>query len=79
MDKPKLLTEFTTAELTGELQRRIAELDRARVLLMLPSTGKNPRVSAAKTQYWKAWHEYSAAHPGATVAEWRKSQKHKAK
>jgi hypothetical protein len=36
---------------------------------------KNPNQSKAKADYWKPWHGYKAAHPNATVDEWRKQQK----
>jgi hypothetical protein len=85
MDKAGKLESFATEELIAELERRFAELDRARsrfatlvgVLASTPSsTVTHPAVSRAKAEYWAAWHQYKAAHPDATVAEWRRVQKH---
>lgn len=86
-DRLKALEGYTVAELVGELKGRMAELDEARALLGGNTPGapkgrdgaKNPAMSQAKARYWASWHEYQAAHPGATVAEWRKAQKRKGK
>jgi hypothetical protein len=78
MENKNKLESFSTTELVNELRRRIAELDEARALLSgagASSSTKNPRISASKAEYWAAWHSYKSAHPGATVTEWRKSQK----
>lgn len=77
MDRLKQLETYSTPELIAELRRRMDELDEARALLGGSGTGsvKNPAMSSAKAAYWKAWHQYRAAHPAATVAEWRKGQK----
>ena len=78
VDRQKQLGSFTVGELVAELQRRKAELDEALALLTLPGAdgdeAKNPRMSEAKAAYWAEWHQYRAAHPDATVAEWRKSK-----
>lgn len=78
MEHTKQLEGFTTRELVEELRRRIAELDEARALLSgagQASTPKNLKISSAKSEYWRAWHQYRAVHPSASVAEWRKSLK----
>ena len=74
------LETVSTRELVEELNRRITKLESARALLLeaVPSgssPAKNPRISGAKAKYWQGWHDYQAAHPDATVAEWRKSLK----
>ena len=78
-ERLKLLESYSVRELTDELRRRIAELDEARALLAGTSTSgqpvRNSKMSEAKAAYWAAWHEYRAAHPDATVAQWRKTQK----
>ena len=83
MDKAGKLESFPTEELIAELERRFAELDRARSrfatlvgVLASSSTVTHPAVSRAKAEYWAAWHQYKATHPDATVTEWRKVQKH---
>lgn len=76
MDRLEQLKSYTVPELVAELRRRIAELDEARTLLALTGDpGKKSRMSEAKAAYWRGWHEYRAAHPDATVDEWRRSQK----
>lgn len=78
MDNKNKIESFTTSELIAELRRRFAEMDEARTLLLgagSSSSTKSPRISSVKKDYWKPWHEYKSAHPGATLAEWRKSQK----
>jgi len=75
MDQVKKLETYSTRELIDELKLRIAELDEARALLAgtlpSPAAGKNPKLSAAKVEYWKSWWEYKAAHPIASVEDWR--------
>lgn len=72
------LASFTDEELIVELKRRIARADEMKLALASlagPSTAvKSSNVSKAKAEYWAAWHTYKAAHPDATVAEWRKAQ-----
>jgi hypothetical protein len=78
MDRQKQLESFTTDELATELKRRFAEMDRHRAELFGAPSGtsaKNPRMSEAKAAYWQEWREYKAAHPDATLEQWRRSQK----
>lgn len=78
MDRLERLREYTDTELLEELNRRIAEyqgkVDRIRAT-MSPAPGKFFAKSQAKTEYWREWHEYKAAHPDATVEQWRRAQK----
>jgi len=75
---PKTLASFSDEELIAELKRRIARADEMKAALASlsgPSTAmKSSNVSKAKAEYWADWHAYKAAHPGATVTEWRKAQ-----
>ena len=78
MDRIEQLRTYTVQELVGELKRRKDELDSA--LSLFVTTGaqvRNPRKSEAKAAYWREWHEYHAAHPDATVGDWRKAKKRK--
>jgi hypothetical protein len=76
MDRLQQLQSYSVKELVDELRRRITELDEARALLALAGDpGKKSRMSEAKAAYWQGWHEYKAAHPDATVDEWRRSQR----
>ena len=77
MERQKLLESFTDRELVDELKRRFAVMDEARALFGgLSTTGaKNPKMSEAKAAYWREWHEYKAAHPDASLEQWRRSQK----
>lgn len=80
MDRLQHLQTYTVQELVSELRRRIAELDEARALLAGTESGpKNSRMSQAKAEYWREWREYKAAHPDATVEQWRRAQKRNAK
>lgn len=79
-DRQKQLESFTDRELVDELKRRFAVLDEARALFGATATGaKNPRMSEAKAAYWRQWHDYKAAHPDATLEQWRRSQKRSTK
>lgn len=76
MDRLTQLQSYTVRELVDELKRRIAELDEARALLAgTEDVPKNSRMSQAKAEYWRGWREYKAAHPDATVEQWRRAQK----
>lgn len=76
MDRIEQLKAFTTSELIEELRRRKAELD-AGISSLTGSAGqaKNSRMSEAKAAYWQEWHQYKAAHPEATVEQWRRAHK----
>jgi hypothetical protein len=55
-------------------------LDSALAVFATPGAQiKNPRKSEAKAAYWREWHEYLAAHPAATVEDWRKAKKRQAR
>jgi len=81
MDRLKQLEAYTDRELVDELKRRIAILDEARALLggSVGPTAKNPKMSEAKAAYWREWREYKAAHPDATLEQWRRAQKRSAR
>jgi hypothetical protein len=82
-DRIRGLESYTDDELLSEMQRRRAEAQQ-RVNKLSAITGektvaKNPRMSAAKALYWSAWHEYRSSYPDASLEDWRKAQKRKAK
>ena len=80
MDRVDQLKAFTTAELIEELRRRKEELEAGISLLTGSATPvRNSKMSEAKAAYWQAWHEYKAAHPDATVEQWRRAQKRSTK
>ena len=73
------LSSISTKRLLEELRVRIAEVDEARALLSREPAKAAPvrggAKSAAKAAYWRGWKAYRQAHPSATVAEWRESQR----
>ena len=74
----ELLKSFTDHELLDELNRRIHEYQgkmQAIMAGMSPPPGTFFKKSQAKAEYWRGWHDYKAAHPNVTVADWRKSRK----
>jgi hypothetical protein len=71
------LGSVPTDSLVEELKRRIAQADEAKAVLAtvvsettLPA--KNPRVSAAKAEYWRRRREWLAANPGKTVEDFHR-------
>lgn len=80
-DRLKALATYSIRELVDELKRRKDEIDDAlSVFSGPPANGpKYTRKSESKAAYWAAWHAYKEQHPSATVAEWRKAQKRKAR
>lgn len=81
MNREEQLRGFTDEELLDELNRRIEESRKRMQTLSrgLGEPGKFFAKSQAKAKYWAEWHEYKAAHPDATVEQWRRSQKRSAK
>ena len=78
VDRIERLREYTDTELLEELNRRLVEYqDRMDAIRdgMSPAPGKYFAKSQAKAEYWKPWHQFKAAHPDATLAEWRRALK----
>lgn len=78
MDRQEFLRSLTDEELLNELQRRIEESQaRMKTLMagMNPPPGKFFKKSLAKVKYWGEWREYKAAHPDATMEQWRRSRR----
>lgn len=77
MDRLAQLQTYSVRELVDELKRRKDELDSALAMFAGPGaqTVRNSKMSEAKAAYWRGWHEYRAAHPDATVTDWRRSRK----
>jgi hypothetical protein len=77
MDRQEQLKSYSTAELVAELRRRKEELESGIALLAEPrdSSARNSKMSAAKAEYWKPWHDYKRSNPDATLAEWRRALK----
>jgi ribosomal protein L29 len=77
MDRTEQLRSYSVRELVDELKRRKAELDGAvaEFTTAAGASAKNPRMSEAKAEYWRAWRAYKAQHPNASASEWRKSLK----
>lgn len=76
VDRLEQLKNYTLPELVAEVKRRIAEADAARAVI--GGTGKRAKyskMSEAKAEYWREWHEYKESHPDSTVEQWRRAQK----
>jgi hypothetical protein len=81
MNREEQLRSFTDEELLEEINRRVEE-SRKRMQALTRGLGEPGKFFAkaqAKARYWAPWHEYRAAHPDATVAEWRRAQKRSSK
>ena len=77
MPKTKHLGTVPTDSLVEELKQRIAQAEGAKsVLAALVSEtdhpAKNPKVSAAKAEYWRRRREWLAARPGKTVEDFHR-------
>lgn len=77
MAKQGSLDAFSTEKLVEELKRRISQAEAAKVALASLTDQetqqvKNPKVSAAKTEYWRRRREWLAANPDKTVEDFRR-------
>ena len=77
MTEQSVLETVPTEDLVQELKRRIAQAEQAKATVaavenQTSQSGKNPRVSAAKAEYWRRRREWLAANPDKTVEDFHK-------
>jgi hypothetical protein len=77
MSKTEQLGAVSTDSLVAELKLRIAAAEEAKTLLASFASesdqpAKNPKVSAAKAEYWRRRREWLAANPGKTVEDFQR-------
>jgi len=71
------LSTIPTDSLVKELQRRIAQAEEAKATVAAlehrrAQPPKNPKVSAAKAEYWRRRREWLASNPGKTVEDFHR-------
>ena len=77
MAQTEQLGTVSTDSLVEELKRRIAQAEEAKSLLARLANetiqpAKNPKVSAAKSEYWRRRREWLAANPGKTPEDFHR-------
>lgn len=77
MSKSEELGAVPTQSLVEELKRRIAQAEEAKAVLATLASqttqpAKNPKVSAAKAEYWRRRREWLATHPDKTVEDFHR-------
>lgn len=75
--KTEQLGAVPTGSLVEELKRRIAQAEEAKSVLATLAAestqpAKNPKVSAAKTEYWRRRREWLADNPGKTIEDFHR-------
>jgi hypothetical protein len=77
MAQAEQLGTVSTDSLVEELKRRIAQAEEAKSLLVTLANetiqpAKNPKVSAAKSEYWRRRREWLASNPGKTMEDFHR-------